>query len=628
MKIKANKLILGLAAASFLCLYKQDSSGQNPDNPEMPGRASAGGYSAEQRQPPEDRMLEREGRPVYGDERLPAGNQEPPFNSEGQAESPSVNKSISQEEIDKGLQVDKEEISLDLKGIDINEFFRLFSLRAGVSIVVSKGVSGRANILLNNLKFDDALDVIMISQDLAYEKKDKIINVMTAAEYERLYGKKYNEKRKLKNLQLKYAKPASVLSTLSQVKSDIGKIFADDATGTLFLVDIPEKLELMEEMAGIIDRPLDTEVFDLKYAKMSELKSQLAGAITSGPGEMYTDERSNRIAISDLPDKIKKIKKLINAFDGEIPQVFIEAEIVQVVLNKQYQRGVDWEKIFRQSNFNDLDLIGKFPVSSVLSAYQKVSIGQLSRDHYTAALNLVKIYGDTKTLSRPRITVLNNQEAKIMIGSREAYVSQTLSQGQSTTVSTENVQFIDVGIKLKVTPRISNDGFVTMSIKPEVSSVRETITTALGSLVPIVETSEAETSVKVRDGAMIMIAGLMKEEKKDDTSGFPGLSKIPFIGALFGNRSTQKKNTELIIFLTPHSITGDSDLVEIEKYIPADIVPEDMQKTIISRKIKNAFSPVKQNKPAVNPVRDYRATGKKQDVSNGVNIQEKIKGIK
>jgi type II secretory pathway component GspD/PulD (secretin) len=86
-----------------------------------------------------------------------------------------------------------------------------------------------------------------------------------------------------------------------------------------------------------------------------------------------------------------------------------------------------------------------------------------------------------------------------------------------------------------------------MKIKPEVSTVRETLTTSLGSVIPIVETSEAETVVKVKDGTMIMIAGLIKEEKRDDISGVPLLSKIP----IFGTRDKSKTRTELIIFLTP-----------------------------------------------------------------------------
>ncbi len=621
MRIKTNELILilGLVAAPFLCLYGQDSSIRNLADSEAQKQEIVSIQKPEENQPPAGEFSSVAGGSQEAD------NQEAPLKPEIEGKSPVAEKTVTREEIESGLKVEHEGISLDLKGIELTEFFKIISARMGVTIVVSKGVSGRANVFLNNLAFNDALEVILISQELACEKSGKVINIMTAAEYEKLYGKKYNEKRKFKNIQLKYAKPASVFSALSQIKSEVGKIIVDEATGILFLLDTEDKLELMEQTVKIIDRPLETEVFDLKYAKASEIKAQISGVITSGAGELLIDERTNRVTVSDLPDKIKRIRSLIKAFDAETPQVLIEAEIVQVILNREYKRGVDWEKVFSQAKLKDLDLIGKFPVSPVLSTYQKVSIGKLSRDGYTLALNLIKIYGDTKILSRPRITALNNQEARIMVGSREAYVSQTLSQGQSTTVSSESIQFIDVGVKLKVVPVISRDGFITMNIKPEVSSVRETVTTALGSRIPIVETSEAETSVKVRNGAMIMIAGLMKEEKRNETSGFPFLSRIPFIGAIFGTHTGKNENTELIIFITPHIITGDSDFLEIEKYIPADIVPPDLQDSIIARKIKDVFGERPRAGGGDGAVEIPRPA-KSGEI--GVDIQEKMKGMK
>ncbi|MFH0828471.1 MAG: type II and III secretion system protein, partial [Candidatus Omnitrophota bacterium] len=286
--------------------------------------------------------------------------------------------------------------------------------------------------------------------------------------------------------------------------------------------------------------------------------------------------------------KIDEFKNLVDTFDVKALQVFIEAEIVQIVLNNQYQRGVDWEKVFSGSGPRDLDLIGKFSITPELSAYQKVSVGKLSRDNFTAAMKMLKTYGDTKILSRPRIAVLNNKEAKIMVGAREAYVSQTLSQAETTTVTSESIQFIDVGVKLNVIPVINKDGFVTMSIKPEISTVRETITTSLGSRVPIVETSEAETSVTVKDGTMIMIAGLMREEKRDEVLGLPVLSAIPVIGSFFGSRGKQKKNTELVIFLTPHIISGESSLEGIDTTSVSfkDNIPENLNKAVILKELE------------------------------------------
>jgi general secretion pathway protein D len=201
-----------------------------------------------------------------------------------------------------------------------------------------------------------------------------------------------------------------------------------------------------------------------------------------------------------------------------------------------------------------LDLVGYFPTT--LSTYQKISVGTVANNKFSTILNFLEEYGETKILSSPRIVAVNKEEATILVGSREAYITETLSQAQTTTVSSESVQFIDVGVKLKVVPTIGKDGYITMKIKPEVSSVRETLTTTSGSKIPIVDTSQVETVVKVKDGTTIMIAGLIKEEKRDTTTGNPGLSRIPILGIFFGNRIKQNPKTELVIFLTPQLISG------------------------------------------------------------------------
>jgi type II secretory pathway component GspD/PulD (secretin) len=163
---------------------------------------------------------------------------------------------------------------------------------------------------------------------------------------------------------------------------------------------------------------------------------------------------------------------------------------------------------------------------------------------------------------------VNNQEAKILVGAREAYITQTLSTAQTATTTAESIEYVDVGVKLSVTPTISRDGFVTMKIKPEVSSVREYLTTKLGSRVPIVITSEAETVVKVKDGAMIMIGGLTKRKELESSSRTPILAKIPLLGLLFSKKeigSDEPKSSELVVFITPRIITGDTPAIKETK---------------------------------------------------------------
>ncbi|MCX5713146.1 MAG: hypothetical protein NTY47_08865, partial [Candidatus Omnitrophica bacterium] len=209
---------------------------QSPTLPLVPGAPVSGGIMPGQNAPAPEPQASAEAQNVTA-----------------AAEEPSA--PLSAEELNKGVKVDRERLSLDLKGIDINELLRIISVKMGITIAPTKSVSGRVNIFLNNLTFSDALDVILISQDLAMDRSENIINIMTSSEYERLYGKKYNEKRKMITYKLTYAKPATVLAALSQVKSDIGRVVIDEATGTVLLIDIPEKLEVLEKTIRDLDAP-------------------------------------------------------------------------------------------------------------------------------------------------------------------------------------------------------------------------------------------------------------------------------------------------------------------------------------------------------------------------------------
>ncbi len=178
-------------------------------------------------------------------------------------------------------------------------------------------------------------------------------------------------------------------------------------------------------------------------------------------------------------------------------------------------------------------------------------------------LDALRIIGKTKILSSPRIMALNNQEARILVGTKDAYITSTTSQGgNGNTVTSQEVNFVDVGLKLYVTPIANRDGFVTMKIKPEISSATRTNITSEGKItqVPIVTTSETETTVMVKDGTTIIIAGLKKDRTENEVRKVPVLGDIPFVGAAFKNVKDEKNKTELVIFLTPRIVTGAEPL--------------------------------------------------------------------
>jgi type II secretory pathway component GspD/PulD (secretin) len=422
------------------------------------------------------------------------------------------------------------------------------------NIVPTKEVQGRTNIYLNNVTYEDALDIVLLTNGLAAVRNDNIITVMPLERYTTLYGKKYEDIRRIHTYKLKYASPKDIMGAISQLKSDIGKIIIDESTGTVILMDTAEALDLMEKTMRALDVSTDTEIFELKYAKVEDLKGQLGAVLTPGSSQVEVDTRTNKIAITDLPEKMKKIKKMIAAFDAETRQVLIEAQIVQVALNDKTQYGIDWERIFDAIKVEPIDIVGKFPISGLTDV---MTVGTLEQNDFAIVIQALQNIANTKILSRPRIAVVHNQEASILIGTKEVYFSQTQSQSSVTTTTAETVNYVDVGVKLNVTPIINEDGYVTMKIRPEVSSVREFATSPLGSRVPVVETSQAETTVKVRDKAMVMIAGLMKDEDRLTRDQLPFFGNIPGLRWLFGNRVTEKKKQELAIFLTPTIISGD-----------------------------------------------------------------------
>lgn len=455
-----------------------------------------------------------------------------------------------------------EKVSLDLRGVDIVELLKIISLKTGLTIASSKDIQGRANLFLRNVRLNDALDIICATQGLAYDKKGNIVTFMTAAEYLKLYGRDFNEKKAFKSIKLNYANPVEVTAILDQLKSSVGKIILDAASGTLLLLDTPEKLVLMEQVAQNLDQSLTTVVFDLHYADPAYIKTVLEDVVTPKLGKVIVDERSDKVIFTDLPDRVKKATDIVASLDEETRQVLVEGKIVQVELSDENTRGIEWETIIREQE-NISNFKGVFPAT--LTQYGRLNVGTLVDNDFNAILNFLENFGKTTVISSPSVIAVNNQEAKFMVGTREAFVSQTLSQAETTTVTSESIQFIDVGVKMKIKAAIGSDDFITLQVKPEISSVSKTITTTAGSVIPIVATSEAETTVKVKNGMTAMIAGLRRVSDISSSNGVPIIDRAPILRRLFGGHTQTKKTTELIIFLTPKLVRGDVSMGALEK---------------------------------------------------------------
>jgi type II secretory pathway component GspD/PulD (secretin) len=466
-------------------------------------------------------------------------------------------------------------ISLDIKGMDIIDVLKILAMRSNLNIVAGKNVRGKVTVFLKNVDVQDALEIILAANDLGFEKKGEIINVMTEREYEALYGEKSYNKKQVKITRLEYAKAVEVGKSLKQIKSKIGKVVVDEASNTVVLMDVPEKIKELEEAIQSMDLPTITQTFILNYAKAEDLEAKIEKSLTKNVGEVKIDERMNKIIVTDLAKKMEYIKKLIADFDERDKVVLIEAKIIQITLNEDISYGINWTNVFAGIDAiaaADLSVALPSDITAWPTTFTYTRAHGATEHGDQVILRLLERLGKTDVLSTPRITVANNQEAKVLVGTKEAYVTSTITQADGTTTTADNVEFVDVGVRLSVTPIITEDGYINLKIKPEVSSAGTPLelTNSDGSVrtsVPIITTAEAETQLLVRNGSTIIMAGLMKDTRTENTEKIPWLGDLPILGHFFTSRGKGDEKTEMVIFLTPHIVEDGDALQTAEAYL-------------------------------------------------------------
>ena len=303
------------------------------------------------------------------------------------------------------------------------------------------------------------------------------------------------------------------------------------------------------------DVPRLSSAIRLVYARASDAAETIRPFLSSQGGSVVVDARTNQLIVTDTRARIWEIEGILHRLDRKDPEVLIEAKIVQISLKDEFRMGIDWAAVVRRVHGLHLSSVwGGIGAGGKGSAM----IGTLSDDDYRLVLEALGSADDTRVISSPRIAVVDGQEARILIGSTKPYVTTTTTTNLSGPVSvSEDVKFIDVGIKLVVTPAVHDDGEITMKIRPEVSSAAASLKTAQNNLIPIVETSQVETTVRVRDGTTLMIGGLIRDGRTSLESKVPVLGDIPLLGAAFRSRSSGKDRAETVIFLTPRIISGE-----------------------------------------------------------------------
>ena len=439
-------------------------------------------------------------------------------------------------------------VTVNFKEADIRAILNYLSEVSGVDIVPAPNVSGPVTLKLTDKPWEVALDIVVKNYGYAYDREGDIIRVVT--------------------------------------------------------LDSLQKEEL------------STEVVSLNYATAETAQNAVKDMLTER-GKLTYDSRTNSLVITDLATNIYKIRQVIEQVDTRTPQVMIEARILETLLENDEKMGIDWTmKIaaigasrpttlpFANEGWRDLlphaierflpfgqtgtesgvplgggsDLVTTtgtadypLPGAGLTTAFPFVdtaafTYGTLDFSQFQAVLELLKKRRRTEVVSNPRITTLNNEEAKILVG--RVYNFPLFDQAEDTgkwTISGYEAK--ELGIKLLVTPQVNENNEIVVALKPEIKNYLglEKISEELSA--PLWSTREADTNVMVKDGDTIFIGGLIKENTVNIEKKVPLLGDIfgdiPFIGGLVKHKALDTEKTELIFFVTVHIVKDVRALTKI-----------------------------------------------------------------
>ena len=278
---------------------------------------------------------------------------------------------------------------------------------------------------------------------------------------------------------------------------------------------------------------------------------------------IFVDERLNMIVMRDTPEVIRIAEKLVAANDLEDPEVMLEIEVLEVSRSRLQELGVDYPSRIAVNNLSSIATTTTTAIASTatsalaerpltLRSLQNLNSGSLNVSP-NPALNFRKTLGDVNLLSNPRIRVRNNEKAKILIGDKVPIITSTAAVNAGVA---ESVQYIDVGLKLDVEPRITADNHVNIKVALEVSSLGERTVTRGGTVAYTIGTRNASTLLRLRNNETQVLAGLISDDERKNSSRLPGLGDIPFLGRLFANQVDSKNKTEIVLAITPRIISN------------------------------------------------------------------------
>ena len=467
----------------------------------------------------------------------------------------------------------------------IQDVLLTFSKESELNIVIDPELSGKVTIDLKRVTLIEALDAILFPLGWTYRIDGKFVKIFRPQTDTRLFTLNYiAAKRSGKREVYASTSTGGGLQTSSLPGQQTALSPGGTRTGYTDLISVDE-MDLWKE----IQKGLEAMIFGTAEEKEKEEppgKEKATWTKVDGKGKkLIINKSTGVIMVTDYPLNLNRIAAYLETVEGSSQrQVTIQAKIMEVILSDEFKEGINWKVIQslpRTTNlaFGLTDKTGTTGFPGGPNGYFSstgtpgttgqtittpgtlkikpfggfLAIGAGGVDVvFSDIMQAISDQGDIKVLSSPTISTLNNQKAIIRVGDQDVYFITGAVATQTTVTQFIQPMTIDIGILLDVTPQIAEDGTIIMNIHPSITDkTGEKVTPDGKTTFPLLSVRETDTTVRVRDGQTIIIAGLMQERIEEDFTGVPILQSIPVLGGLFRYKTATKRNTELVIMITP-----------------------------------------------------------------------------
>lgn len=411
-------------------------------------------------------------------------------------------------------------INMNVVDEDIAPVLHTLAKIGGRNIVIDQAVAGKITVQFNNVDFDTAMDIVTRVKGLTYQVVGNVVVVTVAEKMGKGFGGMHIFK-------MQYAQAEDMVASLSVLFADKGSTAANSNGKT--------------------------------DSASSTASTSSPGGTATGTERLRVDKATNSIVFYGTPAEAEQIRTMLSELDVAYQQVSLEAQVVAINKNASKNLGIEWtwqntptypEYTTPTSTANSTTGITTTTMEDSITRdvrqgtirYGRSPNGLPYEFYYQAKINALITNGNANILARPNITTINGKEAVINIG-ESVPLPVTTTQNNITTTS---VEYKQVGIILKYTPRVNVDGYITATVHTEVSSP---------TLVPELKayrftTRSADTQVRLKDGETMVIGGLIGKEEAKSMSKIPFLGDLPVLGSLFRNNNNSKNESEVVIFLT------------------------------------------------------------------------------